>query len=50
MWMLQRENEIFASALTRRSPHPLNLAKQLERDFSDLSQRTQSLNVRWPAS
>ena len=41
--VLQRENEIF-SALTRGSPTP-DLAKQLERDFSDLSQRTQSLNT-----
>jgi two-component system sensor histidine kinase GlrK len=39
----QRENRIFA-ALTAKSPTP-ELAKQLERDFSDLSQRTQSLNA-----
>lgn len=39
----QRENSIFA-ALTAKSPTP-ELAKQLERDFSDLSQRTQSLNA-----
>ena len=38
-----RESEIF-SALSGRSPAP-ELAKQLERDFSELSQRTQSLNT-----
>ncbi len=39
----QREIGIFA-ALTAKSPTP-ELAKQLERDFSELSQRTQSLNA-----
>ena len=39
----QRENEIFAM-LSANSPTP-ELAKQLERDFSDLSGRTQSLNT-----
>jgi two-component system, NtrC family, sensor histidine kinase GlrK len=39
----QRESGIYA-ALTAKSPTP-ELAKQLERDFSELSQRTQSLNA-----
>ncbi|MEO8100924.1 MAG: ATP-binding protein [Betaproteobacteria bacterium] len=39
----QRESAIFA-LLAAKSPTP-GLARQLERDFSDLSQRTQSLNA-----
>lgn len=39
----QREGEIFSS-LTRRTP-TLEFSRQLERDFTDLAQRTQSLNT-----